>query len=403
MKIIERKAYLEKLWSFKDTRLVKVVTGVRRCGKSTLLQSFQKQLLASGIPQQSVVYLNFEDMDNAALKDIHKLKNYLDETIDNRRRNYLFFDEIQLVKDFPVLINSLLLDEKLDIYITGSNADMLSSDIATLLTGRYIEMEILPFSFHEYLIATNTKTLDSAGLETAYNKYLKTSSFPYAVSIRDQAVLDEYLEGIYKTIVEKDITQRFNIADKMMLESVAAFAFSTVGNLVSTKKIADTMISNGRKIDTKTVEKYLSALKNAFVLYSIGRFDMRGKQHLRTGDKYYTVDIGLRRALLGETEFNAGATLENIIFLELHRRGGRIAVGKSDTGEVDFVRETKQGLEYYQVSVSTREPATLQRELASLQATKDNYPKYLLTLDNDPNSSYDGVLRLNALEWLAND
>lgn len=309
---------------------------------------------------------------------------------------YMFFDEIQHVTDFPDVVNSLNLKPNVDIYITGSNAYMLSSEIATLLSGRYVEIAMLPLSFKEYVTGIN----GFGNLQKAYTDYITRSSFPYSLELDSPAEISDYLSGVYNTIVVKDIVSRKKLQDVMMLESVIRFTADNIGNVMSTKRIADIMTADGRKIDQKTVERYLSALCEAFFVYDVKRYNIKGKQLLKTLGKYYLVDIGLRRMLLGSRAFDAGRILENIVYLELLRRQKKVYIGKVDNLEVDFVAIDDNGTTYYQVLATVRDEATLARELASLQKIGDQYPKVILTLDQDPPADYNGIKRINALDWL---
>lgn len=398
MALIARDAYLNRLIAWEAKHIIKVVTGVRRCGKSTLLYLFQEHLKSKGIGTDQIIAVNFEDFAHADLKDPKALHAYVTERLAAEKMTYVFFDEIQLVEGFQQVINSLFLNPDIDIYLTGSNANLLSGELATLLTGRYIEVSMMPLSFAEFISA---KPESHASLEDNYRKYLETTSFPFAVEFDHQpSQIQEYLSGLFNTIVVKDILNRKKIADTRILESTVRFLFDSVGSRISTKKIADSLTSQGRKIDSKTVERYVQALEECFVLYRAERYDIKGKQLLQTLDKYYAVDIGLRRALLGAKSMNAGHILENIVFLELKRRGYQVFIGKYDDLEVDFVADNEQGTQYFQVSATVRDEETLKRELRPLQKIKDNYPKYLLTLDNDPTTEYNGIQQLNALQWL---
>lgn len=394
---IERKEYLNKLIALKDKQLIKVITGVRRCGKSTIMEIFQDYLKSEGIPDNRIVAVNLEDYDFFELRDPHKLYRYIKEHMIQGQKLYVFLDEIQNVKDFPDVVNSLFIKKDIDLYLTGSNAYMLSSEIATFISGRYVEIKMLPLSFKEYVDATGGRNR----LEESYRQYIELSSLPYALDLKDSPrELNDYLNGVYSTIVLKDVTARKKISDPMMLESVVRFTFDNIGNYLSTKKIADAMTSDGRKIDTKTVEKYIAALLESYVLYQARRYDIKGKQYLKTLEKYYVVDIGLRRVLLGSKAMDVGHILENIVYLELLRRGYNVYVGKVNDLEIDFVASNERGQVYYQVSATVRNEEVLHRELAPLQQLSDNYPKYILTLDNDPEADYEGIRRINALEWL---
>ena len=395
--LLQRKEYLDKLITFRDKQIIKIVTGIRRCGKSTLLRLYQDWLKAQGVSENQIISINFEDMDYEELTDYKKLYAYLKERLVRDNMTYIFLDEIQHVDNFPKVVDSLYIKEKVDIYMTGSNAYMLSSEIATLISGRYVQIEMLPLSFREYMESTGS--MDDRGVK--YTEYLENSSFPFTLELKGHPdEIRDYLEGLYNTIVVKDIVNRKRITDTMMLKSVLRFVFDNIGNPLSSKKIADTMTSDGRKIDVKTVEKYLEALSESYIIYQAKRYNIKGKQYLKTLEKYYVVDIGLRFMLLGSRQVDAGHILENVIYLELLRRGYDVYVGKIDTFEVDFVAQNRKGTAYFQVALTARDEKTLERELRPLQAIRDHYPKVLLTMDEDPEAQYDGIRRLNARDWL---
>lgn len=396
-KRINRPDYLDKLIAFKDKKIIKIITGIRRCGKSTLMEIFQDWLRAEGVGSEQIISVNFEDYDLRELRDPAVLHDFVKERMAPDKMTYVFFDEIQHVRDWQEVIDSLHLRDNLDIYITGSNAYLLSSEISTLIAGRYVEIRMLPLSFKEFVLATDSKD----NLTKAYLGYIESTAFPYGLELQNQPrELRDYLEGIYNTVVVKDLAARKKIPDVMMLESVARFVFDNIGSPLSTKKIADTMTSSGRKIDVKTVEKYLDALLESFILYQAKRYNIRGKQYLKTLEKYYVVDIGLRYLLLGSRATDVGHILENVVYLELLRRGYDVYVGKVDDLEVDFVAMDGKRLTYYQVAATVRDENTLRRELASLQKINDHYPKIILTLDEDPEADYDGIRRINVLDWL---
>lgn len=395
--VIQRKEYMDKLIALRDKQLIKVVTGIRRCGKSTLLEMYQDWLKEQGVAEEQIISVNFEDIDYEELTDYKKLYAYLKERLVKDRMTYIFLDEVQNIDNFPKVIDSLYIKKNVDIYITGSNAYMLSGEIVTLLSGRYVQIEMLPFSFKEYMESTGS--MNDRGIK--YTEYLQNSSFPYALELRGQPdEIRDYLEGIYHTVVVKDIVNRKKITDTMMLKSVLRFVFDNIGSPLSSKKIADTMTSSGRKIDSKTVEKYLEALSESYIIYQAKRYNIKGKQYLKTLEKYYVVDIGLRFMLLGSRQTDAGHILENVIYLELRRRGYDVYVGKVDGFEVDFVAQNSRGTVYYQVALTVRDAKTLERELRPLQIICDHYPKILLTLDEDPEAQYDGIRRINARDWL---
>ncbi len=399
MKRMERREYLSKLKRFRDKKLIKVVTGIRRCGKSTLMEKYRDWLITQGVSSGRIVFINFEDYDYFSLRDPQNLYSYVKERLSDTEMTYLFFDEIQHVRDFPDVINSLNLKPYTDIYLTGSNAYMLSSELATLLSGRYVEIPMLPLSFREYIEAIGGQD----NLQDSYNRYVTNSSFPYTLELDSTEEISDYLDAVYNTIVVKDIMTRLKIQDVTMLESVIRFAADNIGNILSTKRIADLLTAEGRKIDQKTVEKYMHAFCETFFLYEAKRYNIKGRQLLKSLSKYYLVDIGLRRMLLGSRGFDVGRVLENEVYLELLHRHRQVFVGKNDQLEVDFVTMNADGLAYYQVAATVRDPATLKRELASLRNIDDHYPKYLLTLDDDPDSDYDGILRINALKWMMNE
>ena len=395
--IIERKEYLEKLISWKDKKLIKIVTGVRRCGKSMLLEIYQNYLKQHGVKKEQIIAINFEDLDYEELTDYRKLYQYLKEHLIPDKMTYIFLDEIQNVPNFPKVLDSLYIKEYVDIYVTGSNAYMLSSEIATLISGRYVQIEMLPLSFREYMESTGN--MNDRGIK--YAEYLQNSSFPYTLELKNQPnEIREYLEGIYNTIVVKDIVNRKKITDTLMLKSVLQFIFDNIGNPLSSKKIADTMTSAGRKIDTRTVERYLEAFSESYIIYQAKRYNIKGKQYLKTLEKYYIVDIGMRYMLLGSRQADAGHILENVVYLELLRRGYEVYVGKIDSFEVDFVAQNHKGITYYQVALSVHDESTLQRELLPLRAIRDHYPRIILTMDEEPEEQYAGIRRINVRDWL---
>ena len=394
---IERAEYLKELQAWRGKQIIKVITGVRRCGKSVLMEMYAEWLREQGVPKKRIVEVNLEKLENEALCQPRALHAYIKKRLSPKEMTYVFIDEVQLCEEFPRVIDSLYITPNTDIYITGSNANLLSSELATMLSGRYVEISMLPLSFREFAQAH----AENADRRSLYREYVSTSSFPYAMELSGAArELDSYLEGIYNTILVKDVMTRRRVQDPMVLNSVAKFVFSSIGSELSVKRIADTLTSGGRKTDGKTVEKYLSALLESFVIYRAERYDIKGKQLLKTYDKYYVVDIGLRRHLLGGQYQDVGHILENVVFLELLRRGGKVRVGKVAGSEIDFVAETSNGMEYYQVAATVRDTSTLERELAPLQIIHDHYPKFLLTLDEDPSDNIDGIRKLNVLDWL---
>lgn len=393
---IVRKEYLERLRNLKHKKLIKIVTGIRRCGKSTVLEMFRDELLKSGVRKNQIIFLNFEDYDNKHLLNPDELYSYIKQWLSSDM-NYIFLDEIQRVENFPEIVDSLYIKKNVDIYMTGSNSSLLSSEIATLISGRYVEIKMLPLSFKEFVLATKQEN----NLSQAYRQYIQTSSFPYVLDLlQTPNEINSYLEGIYNTILVKDIIDRKKISDTQVLKSVTQFLFDNIGLELSSKKIADTLTSNGRKSDSKTIEKYITSLEESFIIYKASRYNIKGKEYLKSLEKYYVSDIGLRNFMLGKKAMDAGHILENIVYLELLRRGYKVYVGKIDDMEIDFVAQNEQGNTYIQVSASVRDENTLARELKPLKAVKDNYPKIILTLDDDPDGDYDGIIRKNALDWI---
>lgn len=397
MNRIPRTEYLNKLISFRDKKIIKVITGVRRCGKSTFMQIYQDYLRDNGVEEKCIVSVNLEDYDYYELRQPKNLHSYIKERLVDGKMTYIFLDEIQRCENFPEVVDSLFIKDNVDLYLTGSNAYMLSSEIATLISGRHVEISMLPLSFKEYVLSTGS----SNELSRKYTEYLENSSFPYTLELKGQPKeIKDYLDGIYNTIVVKDVASRKRFPDTMMLESVARFIFDNIGNPLSTKKIADTMTSYGRKIDVKTVEKYLNALMESFIVYQAKRYNISGKQYLKTLEKYYVVDIGMRYMLLGSRSTDIGHILENVVYLELLRRGYQVYVGKVDELEVDFVAMESKRIIYFQVAATVRDESTLRRELAPLEKINDHYQKFILTLDDDPEADYNGIRRINVLDWL---
>jgi Predicted ATPase (AAA+ superfamily) len=397
MKLIQREQYIEKLKSLSNKKIIKVITGVRRCGKSTLMQLFQQELLNTGVNEEQIININFENYDFIELRDAKALYQYINVRLAGSIQHYVFLDEIQHVGNYADVVDALFVKDNVDLYITGSNAYLLSSEIATLLSGRYVEIKLLPLSFKEYVVASG----NMHDLEKKYAEYITFSSFPYAKAFGgDEQLVNDYLRGIYSTIVLKDVMQRNSISDTMMLENVMAFLADNIGNTLSVKKIADTLTSMGRKVDVKTIEKYLSALCQSFILYPAKRYNIKGRQLLKTMEKYYLVDVALRNTLLGAKSTDWGHILENVVFLELLRRNNNVYIGKTDALEIDFITVNMQNVAYYQVAATVRDQATLERELQPLKAVKDNFPKTILTLDTDPVSYHDGIKQQNVLDWL---
>ena len=395
--MIERTEYLEELKRWKDKDLIKVVTGIRRCGKSTLFELFINYLKENNVAEEQIIHLNLEDADYD-FKSYKELYDYVNKKLDSKKQYYVFLDEVQNVLEFQKAVDSLYIKKNVDVYITGSNGYLLSGELATLLSGRYVEIKMLPLSFKEYISA-----FDSKDYQQLFLNYMKNGGMPGNISIlkTNPNDIDKYLDGIFSTIVYKDIMIRNNISDKMLLECVLKFIFDSIGSPISTKKISDTLTSKGMMTSNHTVENYITAFLESFLIYKAERFDVKGKNLLVRDYKYYAVDSGLRSYLLGKkADSDVGHILENIVYLELLRRGYRVYVGKVDDLEVDFVAENRDGLKYYQVALTVRDQKVLERELKSLQKTGDHYPKILLTLDMDLESDYDGITKMNVVEWL---
>lgn len=394
--MIARENYLETLKNFKDKNLIKVITGIRRCGKSTLFSLFGDYLKEIGIDESQIISINLEDGDYRNITNSDLLYEFINEKLNSDKMNYVFIDEVQQVPNFQQAVDWLYVKKNVDLYITGSNAYLLSGELATLLSGRYVQIKMLPLSFKEYVSAfdKNSNTM------SLYSDYLVNSSFPGTLELTRKQDIRAYLEGIYNTILLKDIVTRRKISDPTMLESVIEFMFDNIGNLCSSTKIANAMTSAGRKISTPTVENYLSALCDSFILYKATRYDVKGKGHLASGSKYYLSDIGLRYYLLGTKKTDMGHILENIVYLELLRRGYEVYIGKFGDLEVDFVAINEMGVEYYQVSQTVLDEKTLSRELTPLNSIKDHNQKFLLTLDYTPLTSHNGIKQINAIDWL---
>ena len=402
MNIIKRSGYLDWLIRQKDKQIIKVVSGVRRCGKSTLFAIFQEYLLANGVSPEQIISINFENIEYEELLDYKALYRHISEHLLSDRKNYIFFDEIQHVAQYQKAVDSLFLKENCDLYLTGSNAYFMSGELATLLTGRYVELSMMPLSFKELCEGLNEER-QTLSTQEKFNLYLTIGSFPYVLryqyGMRDAR---EYMRSIYESILLNDIVKRYHIADANMLESITKFVMYNIGNRTSPTTIANTMTSNQRKIDAKTVDRYLRGLTESLMFYEARRYNIKGKEFLTTMNKYYVTDIGMRNMLVKGRESDIGHILENIIYLELKRRGCEVYVGQlGPEGEVDFVAMKDGKLEYYQVSEITIDKHVLRRELAPLQKIKDNYPKYLLTLDTIfGEMDYEGIQKTNALNWL---
>jgi predicted AAA+ superfamily ATPase len=396
--LVERPLYLERITSYRNTfGIIKIITGIRRSGKSTLLKLYQNYLLKNGVKPEQIIDVNFESIENDFLLDYRRLYEYVKSKL-TAETTYVFFDEIQNVKNFQKVLNSLNIINNVDVYVTGSNAYLLSGELATLLSGRYIQIEMYPLSFKEYFSYFN-----EIGNEIKlFNDYIKFGSFPYVLSLRDDWQKIDYLESIHNAIVLKDIVQRNRIGDVGRLQKVILFIFNNIGSLTSINNIKNQMTGDNFKIDVATIENYLNALINSFIVYRVPRYDIGGKELLKTNDKYYVADLGLRHLLLRDNIGDLGHILENVVYLELLRRGYRVYVGKKGSSEIDFVAIKNNAVEYYQVSQTVSVKETMERELKTFKTIRDNYPKYLLTMDFLLGGNYDGVECINVLKWLLN-
>ena len=403
--MVERKEYLEHLIQWKDEQVIKVVTGIRRCGKSTLLLQYQEWLKASGVSDEQIVTINFEELEYEELQDYKKLYAYLKDRLCKGKMTYIFLDEIQKVSAFEKVVDSLYVKPQVDLYVTGSNAYLLSGDLATLLTGRYVEIKMLPLSFYEFVEITGS------GQEQGFSEYMRDGGLPYvAVMDRTPEKVDTYLEGIYNTVIVKDIEDRQDrkesdsdkrkINDILLLKTIARYLASIVGNPVSIRSITDYFISNGRKISPNTVSDYVEALTESFIFYPAERFDIIGKQLLKANRKMYIVDLGLRNHILPRRQYDLGFSLENIVYFELLRRGYRVMIGKIGSTEVDFVAEKQGTYTYFQVTADMTAQETFEREMKPLRRIRDNYEKIVLTGDRLTLGNYDGIQVKYLPDWL---
>lgn len=403
--MIERTNYIEKLLGWKDEQVIKVVTGIRRCGKSTLLRQYQDALRQRGVSEEQIISINFEELENEPLLDYHALYDHIKARLCGGRMTYIFLDEIQKVPFYEKAVDSLYVKENTDIYLTGSNAYMLSGNLATLLTGRYVELSMLPLSFSEYCRAAGCTG------EAALNEYMRYGGMPYVAAMdKTPDKADTYLEGIYNTVIVRDIEDRQarreadpakrKVTDIALLKSIARFLAGGVGSPISVKSVSDYLISGGRKVSPNTVDDYMEALRESFVFYPVERFDIVGKQLLRANKKWYIVDLGLRNHILPRSNYDLGFSIENIVYFELLRRGYQVNIGKYGAAEVDFVARKRDEIAYYQVTASMTAPETFEREMRPLRSIRDNYEKTVLTLDRFSTGNYEGIRVVNLVDWL---
>ena len=407
--MVRRTEYLKELETWKHEKVIKVVTGLRRCGKSTLLAMFQVDLLNDGVAPEQIISLNFEMLEYEELKDYRKLYQFITERLRPGRMSYIFLDEIQMVPEFQKAVDSLYVRDNVDLYLTGSNAFLLSGELATLLSGRYVEINMLPLSFREYCEMKGGGERDAL-----FASYLRFGGLPYVAGLDGaEEKIDTYLEGIYNTIIVKDIELRQQrrehdpnkrkVTDLTLLRNIARFLANSVGSPVSVKRVADYLASDGRKISPNTVDDYMDALIEPYLFYPAERYDVVGKQLLKQNRKLYIVDLGIRRHLLARRQYDLGFSLENVVYLELLRRGFSVNVGKVHSAEIDFVARQGGRLHYYQVAASLTEESTFTREITPLRTVQDNYPKTILTLDRFTVGDYEGIDVVNAVDWLLAD
>lgn len=406
--MVQRSEYLQQLKVWKDEKVIKVVTGIRRCGKSTLLQQFQTYLKENGVAEEQIISINFEELEFEHLLSYRELYAYIKERLCEGKMTYIFLDEIQKVESFEKVVDSLYVKDNTDIYITGSNAYMLSGDLATYLTGRYIELSMLPLSFREY------HELVGGEPERTFVEYMKTGGMPYVARMdRTAEKIDMYLEGIYNTVIIKDIEDRQarkesdptkrKVTDVVLLKAIARYLASTVGSPISVKGVTDYLISNGRKVSANTVDDYMDALSESFIFYPVERFDIIGKQLLKSNKKWYMVDLGLRNHILPRKQYDLGFSVENIVYFELLRRGYKVNIGKYGDTEVDFVAQKHGVLTYFQVTADMTAQETFEREMRPLRNIRDNYRKIVLTLDHFTVGDYEGIQVVNVVDWLLSD
>ena len=398
--MIIRETYLQKLRELRDQKLIKVVTGIRRSGKSTLLEAFKNELIESGVAKRNIIFLNFEERENIYLTNWTALYDEIIKNIKSDKKYYVFLDEVQLVDDFEKLINSLFRKKNIDLYVTGSNAYLLSSELATLLTGRYIAINVQPYSFLEYTLAYSKEK----NTDRLFRQYINTSCFPEAVTLAktNETLVNDYLQSIYETVVIKDIAQRYKLRNLHNLQRVISLVFDSIGSYVSPTNIAVTLNKNSNKtISHNTIIKYLEFLTNSYIIYAAPRYDIKGKELLSTNPKYYLVDLGLKNiTTTNKYDADLGRKLENVVYFELLRRGGKIYAGKNNDKEIDFVvQKPNNEREYYQIAFTVNDEKTFEREISAFRNIRDNYPKFLLTLDFD-NTSIEGIHKVNVIDWL---
>lgn len=399
MQLIARDRYLEWLLSWKDKHVIKVVSGVRRCGKSKLFEIHRNHLMQHGVTADQIIAINFEELEYEDLTSYRELYDYVNARLAPGKTTYVFLDEIQHVDHYEKAVDGLFIKDDVDVYITGSNAYFMSGELATLLSGRYIELKMLPLSFKEFCSAEGNAEKSH---DMLFNEYITSGSFPFIAETQiDERKAKEYVRSLYDTIIVRDVVDRLHVSDVSTLLNITKFLLHNIGSKVSHKKIADTLTSSGNKVDQKTVSKYIKGLTDSLTLYAAPRYNVKGRQLLSTNCKYYAVELGLRNALVKTSDSDIRHILENVVYLELLRRGYDVYVGDIENGEIDFVAIKPDDTQYFQVSATTLEESTLKRELAPFAAVRDNYPKILLTLDTIfGTADYDGVKKRNVIDWL---
>ena len=396
--MIARIDYINYLNKFKDMPLIKVISGVRRCGKSTLFLQYIEHLKSNNIDDDHIIFINFEDLEYEEYTNYKTLYNYLNKRIIDSKKYYIFLDEIQNVEKYEKTVDSLLIKGKCDIYITGSNAYMLSSELSTLLSGRYIEIKMFPLSFKEYV--SYYKDVNN-NYEDLFNKYINSSSYPFSINFKEKNLLNKYLEDIYNSIIIKDISLRIKKLDISLLHRIVKFMFDSIGSILSINNIANKLTLDGYKVDNKTVSKYIEVLTESMFFYKVERYDVKGKNILSSLEKYYVVDIGIRQIKLGRNYTDLGHIIENIVYLELMRRNYNVYIGYFTNAEIDFVAIKNGEMEYYQVCLSLLNEEVLKREVKSLKMINDNYPKYIISMDKvGTNYNIDGIKHINLIDWL---
>lgn len=398
---MDRSKYFRNVDAFKDKQIIKVITGIRRCGKSVFMEQYAQKLRNEGVSESQIMFIKLDDMDNELLCEYHNLYAFIKSGLVENKMNYIFIDEVQLCKDFQKPIESLFNRKNVDLYLTGSNADILSGELATLLSGRYVTIDMQPFSFSEYLECAKENNFPEQSLEESYSDYFRFGGMPFTLQLKkNQEDIFQYLNGVYNTIIVKDIAARHQIKDVSVLEAVIKYIFKNCANFLTSKKISDTITNSGRKTSQPTVENYMRFLEECFLIYKVERYDVRGKEILKNIAKYYIADTGLRNMLLGFRNIDTGHILENQVFLELKRRHFEIYTGKNQSQEIDFVAKKQDSIFYIQVAETVKEAETLERELSAFKNIPDFYPRILITMDKNPNADFNGVKNVYALDFL---